>query len=173
MPSKTTKERSKAEDDSDGKSWWQILQGILAGLATIITTTAGLVAVLNQVGILGNSDNKITTPTNPTSVYNNVTAPKNSVAANNDDDSTADTTPGSSAVKKGSPSASERVQAVINDPDGYTNIRSGPGINFSIIARVEEGSVFYTIPQQSDWWPVETKNSIIGYMHSSRIRIQN
>jgi hypothetical protein len=66
------------------------------------------------------------------------------------------------------------VEAVIDDPDGYTNIRSGQGTQHSIIVRVNEGEVFYVIPQQSkDWWPVRTKDNKYGYMHRSRIRVQN
>lgn len=79
-----------------------------------------------------------------------------------------------------SPSASEtfpisnEVDATIDDPDGYTNIRSGQGTQYSIIARVNEGEVFYTIPQQSnDWWPVRTKDNRYGYLHRSRIKLQN
>ena len=63
--------------------------------------------------------------------------------------------------------------AVINDPDGYTNIRSGEGTNYNIIGAVYEGEVFYAIRNNSnDWWRIKTKNGIIGYMHKSRIRFQ-
>lgn len=68
---------------------------------------------------------------------------------------------------------SNEVKAVINDSDGYTNVRSGQGTKYEIIDRVSEGEVFYTIPQQSDWWPVRTKDNKLGYMHRSRIRIEN
>jgi uncharacterized protein YgiM (DUF1202 family) len=67
----------------------------------------------------------------------------------------------------------DEVRAVIEDPDGYTNIRSGQGTQFSIIARVDEGEVFYTIPQQDDWWPVRTKDEKYGYIHRSRINVQD
>jgi uncharacterized protein YgiM (DUF1202 family) len=71
-----------------------------------------------------------------------------------------------------SPNPNE-VRAVIEDPDGYTNIRSGQGTQFSIIVRVNEGEVFYTIPQQGDWWPVRTKDEKYGYIHRSRINVQD
>jgi uncharacterized protein YgiM (DUF1202 family) len=41
---------------------------------------------------------------------------------------------------------SSEVRAVINDPDGYTNVRSGQGASYGIIARINEGEVFYAIP---------------------------
>lgn len=69
---------------------------------------------------------------------------------------------------------SSEVEAVIDDPDGYTNVRLGQGIQYDIIARVDEGEVFYVIPQQNgDWWPVRTQNNEYGYMHRSRIRVSN
>ena len=68
----------------------------------------------------------------------------------------------------------DEVKAVINDPDGYTNVRFGQGTKYDIITRVTEGEIFYTIPQKTtDWWPVRTTDGKHGYMHSSRIKIQN
>lgn len=68
--------------------------------------------------------------------------------------------------------ASGEVRAVIDDPDGYTNVRSGQGAEDEIIARVAAGELFYTIPQQGPWWPVRTENNVLGYMHRSRIQVQ-
>jgi hypothetical protein len=67
----------------------------------------------------------------------------------------------------------EGQPAVINDPDGYTNIRSGEGANYNILGVVYEGEVFYAIRNNNnDWWRIKTKNGIIGYMHKSRIRFK-
>lgn len=70
----------------------------------------------------------------------------------------------------GMPAANE-VRAIINDPDGYTNIRSGQGVNYKIIGRISKDEVFYTIPQQGDWWPVRTTSNQYGYVHRSKIEI--
>jgi len=73
--------------------------------------------------------------------------------------------------------SSERIEkryhlrAVIEDPDGYTNVRSLPNINGEIITVVKEGEIFYTHIQEGDWWLVKTKDGKIGYIHSSRIKI--
>jgi uncharacterized protein YgiM (DUF1202 family) len=61
--------------------------------------------------------------------------------------------------------------AVINDPDGYTNIRSGPGTQYEIIGTVVENEVFYVISTEGNWWRIRTKDGKEGYMHKSRIRI--
>jgi Bacterial SH3 domain len=90
--------------------------------------------------------------------------------------STSESTPTStlSPPASGTSPRSDEVEAVIDDPDGYTNIRSGQGTQYSIIARVNKGEVFYAIPQQSDdWWPVRTKDNKYGYIHRSIIRVKN
>ena len=61
--------------------------------------------------------------------------------------------------------------AVIDDPDGFTNVRSGPSASFPIVARVNRGDVFTTYPQVGDWWQVRTADSRVGYMARSRIRV--
>lgn len=63
--------------------------------------------------------------------------------------------------------------AHIQDPDGFTNIRSGQGTSFEIVGVVREGEEFYVLASgNTDWWKVTTKSGVIGYMHKSRIRLQ-
>lgn len=59
--------------------------------------------------------------------------------------------------------------AVINDPDGYTNLRQGPNGKSPIIGRVDRGDFFRTHPQTGDWWQVQVRHDLSGYMHKSRI----
>ncbi|MEG1360779.1 MAG: SH3 domain-containing protein [Clostridia bacterium] len=61
------------------------------------------------------------------------------------------------------------VTAVINDPDGYTNLRKAPDGKSAIIGRVDKENSFYTHPQAGDWWQVRVNSSMQGYMHKSRI----
>jgi hypothetical protein len=69
--------------------------------------------------------------------------------------------------------------AVINDPDGYTNIRSSPRSDVkNIIGSVKSGQVFKAYPEAgAEWWRVSVQSqstnspSIIGFMHKSRITI--
>jgi hypothetical protein len=71
-------------------------------------------------------------------------------------------------------------RAVINDPDGYTNIRSSPRSDGQKIGIVKSGQEFKAYPEAgAEWWrvsaPSNSKNltSIIGFMHRSRITILN
>jgi uncharacterized protein YgiM (DUF1202 family) len=63
--------------------------------------------------------------------------------------------------------------AEINDPDGYTNVRSGPGENYPIIGKILNKEEFYfgcdTV--NANWLRVQKMDSMIGFMHKSKIRL--
>lgn len=61
--------------------------------------------------------------------------------------------------------------AAINDPDGYTWIRAGASTNAEKIYKVEKGETFRTHPQTAPWWRVKNRDGLVGFMHSSRIRL--
>lgn len=77
-----------------------------------------------------------------------------------------------SVVKESLPIMPFSVHAVINDVDGYTNIREAPNSKSAIVGRVESGHKFLTHPQPGDWWQVQVSANLYGYMHKSRILIQ-
>ena len=58
---------------------------------------------------------------------------------------------------------------IIDDPDGYTNVREHNNINSKIILSVKENEEFKIIDKTGDWWKILTKDGIVGYMHKSRI----
>ncbi|MBX7088838.1 MAG: SH3 domain-containing protein [Leptospirales bacterium] len=61
-------------------------------------------------------------------------------------------------------------EAVIDDPDGFTNVRNGPSLSSPILGTVKKGEVFETLRQQGEFWRVRTKSGLTGFMHVSRIR---
>jgi hypothetical protein len=68
----------------------------------------------------------------------------------------------------------EKLQrpGIINDPDGYTNIREKPDKNSAIVGKFVRNELFYYTPiSGSDWWPVYKTDGgkQIGYVHKSRI----
>jgi uncharacterized protein YgiM (DUF1202 family) len=160
--------------DEQPKSWWKTIPGCLTGLVTgcltglagVITATAGLVVALQQTGILREKDqfNPITSPPP------NITSAIPGAAPSS---SSQPVLPLPTSTPQRSDLLPGEIKAVINDPDGYTNVRFGQGTSYEIIARINEGEVFYTIPQgNSNWWPVRTFEGKYGYVHRSRIKIQ-
>jgi hypothetical protein len=66
-------------------------------------------------------------------------------------------------------------RGTIADPDGFTNIRRGPGTRVAdgseipIVGRLVVGEVFDFFPDVSDWWLVRTPDGRQGFVHRSRI----
>jgi len=58
----------------------------------------------------------------------------------------------------------------IEDPDGYTNVRTSGNSKAKIITQVKSGSFVDVIEKRGDWWKVKTDNGKVGYIHKSRIR---
>lgn len=58
----------------------------------------------------------------------------------------------------------------ISDSDGYCNIRKSKGLSAQIIKRITSGCFVNVLEKQGNWWKVQTKDGVIGYMHKSRIR---
>lgn len=59
-----------------------------------------------------------------------------------------------------------------NDPDGYTNVRSGPGTNHPIVSRIYDDEEFEFCETSGSWWEVFYEGEqewYVGYMHKSRI----
>lgn len=64
-----------------------------------------------------------------------------------------------------------RLAAMIDDPDGYTNIRAMPSTSAEIVGRVNAGEAFTTYEQSGQFWQVRTADGVTGYMARSRIRL--
>ena len=61
--------------------------------------------------------------------------------------------------------------AVINDPDGYTNLREGKGTDHAVIKAIKDDELFYFTPNSdNNWWKAQTLDDCTnGYVHKSRI----
>ena len=61
-------------------------------------------------------------------------------------------------------------KGVIDDPDGYTNIRKSNSANSEIIGKIVNGEVFTYWETNDSWYIVQTAKGIKGYVYKSRIR---
>jgi uncharacterized protein YgiM (DUF1202 family) len=87
-------------------------------------------------------------------------------------------------VALGSAPASAQELATIQDPDGYTNLREGPGTDYPVLAQIKVGQYFAVFPETSEWWRVVVPTAWfvkkaavggrgvrpLGFIHSSRVR---
>jgi tetratricopeptide (TPR) repeat protein len=61
--------------------------------------------------------------------------------------------------------------AVIDDPDGYVNLRKEKSADSSIIAKVKKDEPFeFQCTQNAAWCKVKLASGLTGWMHSSRIK---
>ncbi len=61
----------------------------------------------------------------------------------------------------------------VSDPDGYTNIRSGPSTKYAIKRSFNSGDYLYYTPESNGWSKVysgTSSSTFMGYMHTSRIK---
>ena len=69
------------------------------------------------------------------------------------------------------PAEAFTLAAVIDDPDGFTNIRSGASTQAAIVGKVLEGETFLTYKQPGPWWRVRKDDGTNGFMFRKYIRL--
>ena len=63
-------------------------------------------------------------------------------------------------------------RGVINDPDGYVNVRAGQNVNAAVVAKVKTGEPFtFECKEAAEWCKVRLRSGKSGWMHASRIRL--
>ena len=67
--------------------------------------------------------------------------------------------------------AQEGRTAVIDDRDGYTNVRLRASKQSPVVVRVVDDEKFTVYPDDGDWWHVRTANGKTGFMHRSCVRL--
>lgn len=134
------------------KGFWTSIPGILTGLATVLTAITGLYMAMSGDARHGQDDQVLPAPA--------VSKPEQAKSA-----------PEPPRNMSQRPKEFFRLTAVIDDPDGFTNLRSQKSASSEVVARVNQGEQFFTYPQEGRWWQVMTSDGKVGYMHVSRIKI--
>lgn len=83
----------------------------------------------------------------------------------------ATSAPEVAAPTAGAPSEAFTLAATIDDPDGFTNIRSGKSVKAAIVGKALEGEKFLTYKQPGQWWRVRKADGTTGFMFRKYIRL--
>jgi len=59
---------------------------------------------------------------------------------------------------------------VINDPDGYTNLRKDKSASSEILQKITTGEEIIVLDNSGDWWLVESKDGKKGYVYKTKIK---
>ncbi|MDR3025140.1 SH3 domain-containing protein [Chryseobacterium sp.] len=62
---------------------------------------------------------------------------------------------------------------VIEDPDGYTNLRKEKSAQSEILQKIKTGEQIEVLDNTGDWFLVKTKEGKTGYVHKSRVKSGN
>lgn len=76
-----------------------------------------------------------------------------------------------SGATEAAPAEAFTLAAMIDDPDGFTNIRSGASTQAAIVGKVLEGETFLTYKQPGPWWRVRKADGTTGFMFRKYIRL--
>jgi hypothetical protein len=69
-------------------------------------------------------------------------------------------------------SSQGQVRGMIDDPDGFVNLRKGKSTDSAVVAKVKENEVFrFEADEDSEWCKVTLRSGKTGWMHGSRIRL--
>jgi SH3 domain-containing protein len=67
--------------------------------------------------------------------------------------------------------ADNGVTGVIDDRDGYTNIRASASKESAPVGQVKENEQFTVYPDETSWWRIRTKEGLTGFIHRSCVRL--
>ena len=63
------------------------------------------------------------------------------------------------------------IPALINDKDGFVNVRSGKSAKSSVVGKIEKDKVFFFIPSKGNWYKISYHNQgkCVGFVHKSKV----
>ncbi|MDP3445088.1 MAG: SH3 domain-containing protein [Ignavibacteria bacterium] len=61
--------------------------------------------------------------------------------------------------------------AMINDPDGFVNVRADKSIDSKIVFKIKGNDFFLCEPTTDNWWKIVNFHTKNGFVHKSRIQL--
>lgn len=148
----------------ESKSFWTSLPGVLTGVAAVVTSVTGLFIAIN--GGMPKSDAAGHREERP-AVASIGPAPAPVVAP----DHAVRPVAVSVAALPGASADIYTLDAVVDDVDGFTNVRAARSPKSEILVVVKRDEQFRTYKQDARWWQVKTRDGVVGFIHRSRIRL--
>lgn len=59
---------------------------------------------------------------------------------------------------------------IIQDLDGYTNLRKGKNTSSEILQKIKTGEEINVLDKSNDWWYIQTKSGNKGYVYKTKIK---
>ena len=66
---------------------------------------------------------------------------------------------------------SHKQFALVNDPDGWVNLRVDPNASSSIIRKIENGYRVEILDRQGNWLKIKTSLDEIGFIYYDRLKL--
>jgi hypothetical protein len=61
--------------------------------------------------------------------------------------------------------------AMINDPNGFVNVRAEKNSHSEIVMTIKESDFFLCEPTEENWWKIDNFYTKTGFVHKSKIRL--
>ncbi len=62
------------------------------------------------------------------------------------------------------------IDAIIQDPDGYTNLRKDKNTSSEVLQKIKSGEHIEVLNSTEDWFLIKTSDGKQGYVHKSRVK---
>ena len=63
------------------------------------------------------------------------------------------------------------VSATISSSDGYANLRWGPGLEYNVMGRVNNGNTVWAMEKNGDWFRCRVADGRIGYINKGLLKL--
>jgi uncharacterized protein YgiM (DUF1202 family) len=67
----------------------------------------------------------------------------------------------------------KKQYALINDPDGWVNLRVAPNVTSEVIRKIENGYRVEILDRQGNWAKIKTSIDEIGFVYYNRLNYEN
>lgn len=71
------------------------------------------------------------------------------------------------------PQKTSREYGIVDDKDGWVNLRLEPNVNSTVMARILNGTNLEILDKTENWFKVSTESGRVGYIFKDRLILVN